>query len=103
MLEGVEPGRAGVAFLEGSDFAFDDGSAFEDALFNALAEGCGSGEEALLGTRNHGLLLDAALGAEAQDEAVGNHDLGWSNGAGVHTEGFEHGRETQLLPGFGMA
>jgi hypothetical protein len=36
VLEGVKPRRAGVAFLEGSDFAFDDGSALEDAFFNAL-------------------------------------------------------------------
>lgn len=53
--------------LEGCDFAFDDG-AFEDALFNALVDGCGFGEESLLGARNHGLLLDAALGAAAQSE-----------------------------------
>ena len=39
VLERVEPSCAGVAFLEGSDFAFDNGSAFEDAFFNALAEG----------------------------------------------------------------
>jgi hypothetical protein len=70
MFERVEPRRAGVEFLEGSDFAFDDGSALEDAFFNTLAEGCGGGEESLLGTRNHDLLLDAALGAAAQDQVA---------------------------------
>ncbi len=70
MFERVEPRRAGVAFLEGSDFAFDDGSALEDAFFNALAKGCGSGEESLLGACNHGLPLDAALGAAAQDQVA---------------------------------
>ena len=70
VLERVEPCRAGVAFLEGSDFAFDDGGALEDAFFNAFAKGCGGGEEAFLGTRNHGLLLDAALGAATQDQVA---------------------------------
>ena len=39
VLERVESVGAGVAFLEGLHFAFDDGSAFEDAFFDALAEG----------------------------------------------------------------
>ena len=70
VFERVKPRCAGVAFLEGSDFAFDDGRAFEDAFFDALAEGGGGGEEALLGTRNHCLLLEAALGASAQDQVA---------------------------------
>ena len=56
--------------LEGSDFAFDDGSALEDPFYDAFAEGCGGGKKSLLGARNHGLLLDAALGAAAQDQVA---------------------------------
>jgi hypothetical protein len=38
--------------------------------------------------------------AQRLDEAVGNHELGCGNGAGVHAEGLEHGCETQILPSF---
>ncbi len=70
VLERVKPHRAGVAFLEGSDFAFNDSGAFENAFFDALAEGCGSGEESLLGAGNHDLLFEAALGAAAWDQVA---------------------------------
>jgi hypothetical protein len=70
VLAGVESGCACVAFLEGSDFAFVDGCALEDTLSNALAEGCGACEEALLGNGKHGLLLAAALGAAAQKQVA---------------------------------
>ena len=68
VLECVKSRRAGVAFLEGSDFAFDDGSAFENAFFDAFGEGCCGSQEALLGAGNHGLFLEAALGAATQDQ-----------------------------------
>jgi len=44
--------------------------------------------------------IDESPFAQRLDEAVGNHELGCGNGAGVHAEGFEHGSETQLLPSF---
>jgi hypothetical protein len=67
VFERVEPRRAGVAFLEGHEFGFDDSHAREDAIFIALAQGCSGDEEAFLGAGNHGLLLEAALSAAAQD------------------------------------
>ena len=70
VLERVESVGAGAAFLEGLHFAFDNGGALEDAFFNALAEGVVVVEESLLGAGNHGFLLEAALGAAAQDQAV---------------------------------
>ena len=60
-------GSAAVPFdLEGRDAANRASGAFENALFDALAEG-GGGEESLLGAGNHDLLLEAALSAVAQD------------------------------------
>lgn len=70
-LERVKSGSAGVAFLQGPDLAFDDGRAFEDAFFDAFGQGCGGGEESLFGTGNHGLFLEAALGAAAEDQVAG--------------------------------
>ena len=95
VLECVESGGAGVAFLEGSDFAFDDGGSLEDAFFDALAEGGRGGEESLLGAGNHGFLLEAALGAAAQDKvALGVLGIGDffhldTLGIGASREGFE--------------
>ena len=60
-------GSAAVPFdLEGRDAANRACGAFENALFDALAES-GGGEDSLLGAGNHGLLLEAALSAVAQD------------------------------------
>jgi len=44
--------------------------------------------------------IDESPFAQRLDEAVGNHELGRGNEVGVHSEGFKHGGETQLLPGF---
>jgi hypothetical protein len=44
--------------------------------------------------------IDQSPFAQRLDEAVGNHELGCGNGAGVHAEGLEHGCETQMLPSF---
>lgn len=44
--------------------------------------------------------IDQSPFAQRLDEAVGNHELGCGNGAGVHAEGLEHGCETQILPSF---
>ena len=61
-------GSAAVPFdLEGRDAANRASGAFENALFDALAEG-GGGEDSLLSAGNHGFFLEAALGAAAQDQ-----------------------------------
>ena len=44
--------------------------------------------------------IDQSPFAQRLDEAVGNHELGCGNGAGVHAKGLEHAREMQLFPGF---
>jgi hypothetical protein len=43
--------------------------------------------------------IDQGPFAEGFDEAVGNHELGGGNGAGVHAKGLEHGSELELVPG----
>lgn len=44
--------------------------------------------------------IDQSPFAQRLDEAIGNHELGCGNGAGVHAKGLEHGSEMQLFPGF---
>jgi len=95
VLERVESGGAGVAFLEGPDFAFNNGGSLEDAFFDALAEGGRGGEESRLGAGNHGFFLEAALGAAAQDQmargvlGIGDFFHLDTLGIGASREGFE--------------
>ena len=84
VFECVKSRRAGLSFLEGSDFAFDDGSAFENAFFDAFGEGCCGSEEALLCAGNHGLFLEAALGAATQDQ-MARGVLGVGDSFHLHT------------------